>query len=101
MTDAETTIHTADGREIDATTDPEAVDTYATGLTVSLERTISTGDFESAKPFASIRAEVRPALSVDDNGNIDALREQAERLKRVVAWQVSAEEERFRNGGER
>lgn len=104
MTDPQTTITTHDGREIDATSDPDATDAYATGLTVSHGRKISTADYENAEPFASIRAEVRPALAMDADGSIGALREQARRLKRVVAYHVAGEVERYRedvNGGQR
>lgn len=105
MTDGQqTTVTTHDGRELDVTDDPDDIDAYATGLTVSLQRKISTADYESATPFDSIRAEVRPALALNADGAIDALREEAERMNRVVAYRVGQEVNRYRNdinGGER
>lgn len=101
MTDPETTIHTHDGRDIPITHDPAEAEVYATGLTVSLGRKIQTKKYESAEPFDSIRAEVRPALALSADGAIDTLRERAEHLNRVVAYRVGKEVERHRNGGER
>lgn len=89
-------IHTADGRTVPVTDDPDAVSGYATGLTVSAKQTASFEDFNNTQPFGSIRVELRPALSLDADGAIDHLRERCTHLRRVVGWHVTNEVERYR-----
>lgn len=100
----QTTLTTHDGRQIELTDDPDDIDAYATGLTVSLGRKMQPKKYESADPFCSIRAEVRPALAVTDGAAVDALRERAERLRRVVSYDVGTQVKRYRedvNGDQR
>lgn len=94
MTDA--TLHTADGREIELTDDPDAIDAYATGLTVSFKQTASFIDYNSGVPFCSLRSEIRPALALNADGAIDALRDEAERMGRVVDYHVTQTVEGYR-----
>lgn len=93
MTD---TIHTANGETIPITDDIDAVDVYATGLTVSASQKVNLGNYENAEPYASIRAEVRPAVNLEAEDAITVLREHADRLRRVVGWHVTQEVERYR-----
>lgn len=93
-------IHTADGEEIPVTDDINQADVYATGLTVSASQKVNLGSYENAEPFASIRAEVRPAVALSDGGAIEHLRGRCDALRRVVGYHVTAEIERYREGQE-
>lgn len=91
------TITTADGRDIPITGDAAEADAYATALTVNYSGKVNLGNYENAEPFASVRAELRPAVRVE--GNVEGLQRHAGNLHRVVDHHVrqaiaEAEEDR-------
>lgn len=66
-TDEDNTARMIDGGDavdIDVADDPENSRTIVTGMTVSAEEKVSTGDYESYTPYASRRITFRPAIDV-------------------------------------
>ena len=69
------TIELQQGIELDVAEDPEDSTTYAVGGTVSVEETVSTGDYESYKPYASIRVQFRPVIRLVSDQHRRAVRQ--------------------------
>lgn len=72
----------APGVDVDVATDPEDSQTIVTGMTVSVEETVSTGDYESFTPTAYRRLQFRPAINVSDPaGRVKVRREAMKALR--------------------
>lgn len=71
----ETTVTLPDGAEIDVAQNPESAILVATGITASVSEKVSTGDYENVEVFASIRGELRPAMPLLFDEDVDALAE--------------------------
>jgi len=69
------TIELQDGIEVEVAEDPEDSTTYAVGGTVSVEETVSTGDYESYKPYASVRVQFRPVIRLVSDQHHQAVRQ--------------------------
>jgi hypothetical protein len=69
------TIEVQDGIELEVAEDPEDSTTYAVGGTVSVEETVSTGDYESYKPYASLRVQFRPVIRLVSDQHRQAVRQ--------------------------
>jgi len=61
--DTPDTIETPDGT-IHVTHDPDAVDVYATGVTVSMTEKVNLGNYENRELYANARFSIDPALAL-------------------------------------
>lgn len=64
--------------------DPDESRTIVTGMTVSAEEKVSTGDYESYTPYASRRVVFRPAIDVSEPAGRVRVRRDAMRVHRDI-----------------
>ena len=81
-------IELQDGIEVDVAEDPAGSTMYAVGATVSVDETVSTGDYESFEPYASVRVQFRPVLRLASDQHEQALRQKLLNLHRNVNGEV-------------
>jgi hypothetical protein len=67
---------------VDVATDPEESHTICTGMTISAEEQVSTGDYESYTPYASRQVVFRPAIDISTPGGRVRVRREALKIHR-------------------
>lgn len=77
-------IELQDGIEVDVAEDPEESTMYAVGATVSVDETVSTGEYESYEPYASVRVQFRPVIRMVSDLHEQTLRQKLLKLHRSV-----------------
>lgn len=82
------TIELQDGIEVEVAEEPEDSTTYAVGGTVSVEETVSTGDYESYKPYASVRVQFRPVIRLVSDQHRQAVRQKLLNAHRDIHSEV-------------
>jgi len=81
-------IELADGVQVEVAEDPEEAELVATAATVSVEETVSTGDYESYKPYASTRVQITPGIRLASENHELALRQRLLNIHRQVHQEV-------------
>ena len=76
------TIIVDDAVDVDVATDPEESHTICTGMTISAEEQVSTGDYESYTPYASRQVVFRPAIDISSPGGRVRVRREALKIHR-------------------
>lgn len=82
------TIEVQDGIELEVAEDPEDSITYAVGGTVSVDETVSTGDYESYEPYASMRVQFRPVIRLVSDKHRRAARQRLLSVHRDVHHEI-------------